>query len=159
MAKQFAKVKGRGTVWSSAERGIEIAKNHRDDAKLNLGSSRDIALLRGMARASDIAGNSMLIVESGVRGYKVFDEYRNGGDWMRKATMESSGLALGFIGAARSAALVAETAVAIGLTATPLGWVVMLGVGIAASYFVGTSLDKFAQWGTSSIYDRHFNDW
>ncbi|MDH2432625.1 hypothetical protein QCD60_08600 [Pokkaliibacter sp. MBI-7] len=159
LEKHFAKVKGRGTIWSSADRGIDIAKSHRDDTKLNLSGSRDIALLRGLARASNIAGNSMLVLEVGARGKKVVDQYRQGGDWMRTATVQSTGLALGFLGGALGAGLAADAAVAIGLAATPLGWVMVLGVGIAAAYFAASALDTGGQWASSSIYDRRFNSW
>lgn len=159
LEKHFAKVKGRGTIWSSADRGIEIAKSHRDDTKLNLSGSRDIALLRGLARASDIVGNSMLVLEVGARGKKVVDQYRQGGDWMRTATVQSTGLAASVMGGYFGAGMATEAAIAIGLAATPLGWVMVLGVGIAAAYFAGSFMDQAGQWFSSSIYDRRLNSW
>ncbi|MDH2432620.1 hypothetical protein QCD60_08575 [Pokkaliibacter sp. MBI-7] len=60
------------------------------------------------------------------------DENGRGGDGMRTATVQSTGLAASVVGGYFGAGMATEAAIAIGLAATPLGWVMVLG--IAAAY-------------------------
>ncbi|MDH2432622.1 hypothetical protein QCD60_08585 [Pokkaliibacter sp. MBI-7] len=89
------------------------------------------------------------------------DENGRGGDGMRTATVQTTGLATGVVGGYVGATLASNAAVAIGLAATPLGWVLVLGVGIAAAYFAGAGFDWAGQKLSSSIYDRTgiFSGW
>lgn len=94
------------------------------------------------------------MLDAGARVNHVYGTYQNGGNWMREASIEATGF--GFGGAV---GLVTGKSVVLGLTAlglglTPVGWVVLIGVGLAAGATAGYVGDKWAKNAAASVWDR-----
>lgn len=42
----------------------------------------------------------------------------------------------------------------IGLGATPVGWVVIIGTGVVAGYSAATKMDRFGKWLANLVWNR-----
>ncbi|GGB21729.1 hypothetical protein GCM10007414_38920 [Agarivorans gilvus] len=66
--------------------------------------------------------------------------------------MQTAGLSMGFLAGAAAAKAVTAAAISLGLTTTPVGWVIAIGIG--ATYLAASTMDSFGQKVAESIYDR-----
>ncbi|UPW19364.1 hypothetical protein M0C34_03545 [Agarivorans sp. TSD2052] len=80
--------------------------------------------------------------------------FEQGKDWQKTAVVQTTGVSVGFLAGVATAKVVTSAAITIGLTATPIGWVIAIGLGIGATYLAATQADKWAQYVTSKLYDR-----
>ncbi|WP_282167280.1 hypothetical protein [Shewanella japonica] len=147
------KANKRGNIWSSAERGSNIARSSRNTSRLRLTSLSGIRSIRGLEMASDIAGKGIIALDAGIRADSVYNDYKAGKDWQRSAVVETTGFGAGtaaglYVGA-KTVALGTGIALALG----PVGWVILIGVGIGAGYAAGKTGDYVGQWFSGQVYD------
>ena len=64
----------------------------------------------------------------------VHADYKAGKDWQRTAVTETVGFGLGTAAGVIAGAAVTKAALGIALLSTPVGWVFVIGAGIAAGY-------------------------
>ena len=81
-------------------------------------------------------------------------DFEQGKDWQKTAVVQTAGLSMGFLAGAAAAKAVTAAVITIGLTATPVGWVIAIGIGIGATYLAASTMDSFGQKVAESIYDR-----
>ncbi len=147
------KANKRGNIWSSAQRGSDIARSSRDISRLKLTSLSGIRSIRGLEMASDIAGKGLIALDAGIRADSVYNDYKAGNDWQRSAVVETTGFgfgtAAGLAVGAKTVALGAGIALALG----PVGWVILIGVGIGAGYGAGKIGDFIGKEGAGFMYD------
>ncbi|WP_018913840.1 hypothetical protein [Thiomonas sp. FB-6] len=135
-----------------------VRKEHKV-ARLDVGSQIEAHGLVDMSRHTRLVGRTMVIVDLGLRTDEVFEAYESGDDWQRKAFVETAGFAAS-VTAGRLLTAAALGTIEVMLAATPVGWVVILGVGLAATATVvaGSSIADY--WGkqfAQSIYGPSTN--
>jgi hypothetical protein len=156
--KKFVKAvevgKNRGGPLTSAERGITLATRGRKHRRLNVANSAQASRLAKLATATRYAGNGLIVLDAGIRVTRVRRTYESGGDWQRQAVLETTGF-----GAGGAAGLLVGNGVvagltALGLAATPVGWVVMISLAAAAGFGAAYYADNKGQKVARIIYER-----
>lgn len=107
-----------------------------------------------LARNVRFAGHGMVVLDAGVRVNGVYTTYQSGGNWMREASIEATGFGLGGAAGLATGKAVVVGLTAIGLGLTPVGWVVIIGAGIAAGATVGFYVDKRGKTFAANTWDR-----
>ncbi|WP_024460764.1 hypothetical protein [Marinimicrobium sp. LS-A18] len=143
----------RGHILNNADRGITLARHHRR-SKLSIDNVAQVQRLDRLARGVRFAGNGVLVLDAGMRLHGVHESYQRNENWQRELALEATAFGAGgaaglYVGKATIGALTM-----VGLGATPLGWVVMIGAGVAAGYYAGSQGTGFGRWFASIIFDR-----
>ncbi|GAD03600.1 hypothetical protein [Agarivorans albus] len=160
LIKATAKVKARkGTVFTNPQRAIDKAKGNRTDASIKLSNAKELKNLKHMSTGLKLGGNILLAADVADRGQKVKADFDQGKDWGKTASVQAAGLsaavitgsvvAKGVISGAGAAAL------SIGLTMTPVGWAIVVCIGIGAAYVAATKADEVAQREVKNLYERN----
>lgn len=147
------KASKRGNIWSSAQRATNIARSGRDMSRLQLTSLSGIRSIKGLEMASDIAGKGIIILDAGIRTDNVYNNYKAGRDWQRSAVIETTSFGLSTAAGLYVGAEVVAAGVGIALAMGPIGWVILIGVGIGAGYTAGKIIDSFGKSTSGFIYD------
>ncbi|NRQ42423.1 hypothetical protein HRH59_07540 [Rheinheimera sp. YQF-2] len=155
---------------ASANRGTNIAMSGRLNqstvAKLEVTKSTDVKTLRNMSRRATYLGNSVILIDAGLRAYSVADAKQQGQDYHRVAVQEITGFGASTAAGAYTAQIAfastaaAMTKVGIALGWTPAGWVILAGAGLtalAAGYYSAKYVNSAAKTGAGVIYDRSAN--
>lgn len=143
--------KNRGNALSSADRGLTLAQRHKGRG-LNVASNTQALQLARLANRINFVGKTMIMVDAGRRINGVHNTYKSGGNWQREASIQATGF-----GAGGTAGLVAGKGIVLGLTAiglglTPVGWVVVIGAGIAGGFSAGYFFDYLGRTLASNIW-------
>ena len=85
----------RGTIMTSAERAIGMAKGVRTFQPLNITNDTQFGKVLTFAKAANYAGKGALIVDAGMRVDGVLSDRAAGRDWQRRAVTETTGFGLG----------------------------------------------------------------
>ncbi|MGY5450586.1 hypothetical protein ACVFI8_06525 [Agarivorans sp. MS3-6] len=160
LVKATAKVKARkGTVFNNPQRAINKAKGNRTDAPIRLSSAKELKNLKYMANGLKLGGNILLAVDVADRGQKVKADFEQGKDWGKTATVQAAGLSAAVItGSVVAKGVIsgaAAAALSIGLTMTPVGWAIVVCIGIGAAYVAATKADEVAQREVKNLYERN----
>jgi hypothetical protein len=123
------------TLMSDRRQMPELVRKPNSVAQLNVGSYIEANRLVQLSRNTRIVGRTVVIVDLGLRADEVFEAYEAGEDWQRKAVVESAGFSAG-VYAGTLLTRTALTALGVILAPTPVGWVLLLGTGLAAVGFV-----------------------
>src|SRR5690606_15499544 len=110
--------------------------------------------LERLVRNVRYTGNGMVLLDAGVRANHVYSTYQNGGNWMREASIEATGFGVGGVVGLGTGKAVVLGLTAIGLGLTPVGWLVVIGVGIAAGASAGYLGDRYAKSVAANVWDR-----
>lgn len=146
--------KNRGGPLTSAERGVTLATRGRKHRRLYVANTTQATKLAQLATATRYTGSGLIYLDAGLRVQKVHGVYKSGGDWQRQAVLETTGFGTGgFAGLVAGKAVISGMTV-LGLAATPVGWVVMIGVAAAAGFGAGYIGDRLGKSGADFIYDR-----
>ncbi|WDE03698.1 hypothetical protein SG34_020265 [Thalassomonas viridans] len=148
-----AKASGRGTVWSSSERGINIAKSARNVKSLDLSSTRSFEIIKRFEKIARRGGKGIILFDAGFRADDVYDDYVAGEDWQRRAVVETAGFGLSTAAGAWVGSAVTTTAVSILMVSTPLGWAFVIGAGLTAGYAAAKTGDWVGKGLAGNIYD------
>lgn len=144
----------RGTIMTNSDRAIGMAKGAKTYQPLNITNSAQFSKVLNFSKVANYAGKGALIFDAGIRVKGVIADKVAGRDWQRKAVMEATGFGLGgAVGAFTGSAIISST-IGIALMATPVGWVFVIGTGVAAGYFVAKKADSFGKGVAGAIYDR-----
>lgn len=144
--------KNRGNALASAERGITLAQ--RRGRGINVASNAQAIQIANLAKGVSYMGKGFVGLDAGIRIHGVHNTYKQGGNWQREASIQATGF--GFGGAA---GMVTGKAVVAGLTTlglglTPVGWVVLIGIGVAAGFGAAYTVDGASKRFTASLWDR-----
>lgn len=149
--------KNRGSALTSADRGLTLARR-RHGRGLWVADLAEAIRLEKLAKGIRYVGNKMVAIDAGSRIYGVTQTYRNGGDWMREASVEMTGFgaggAAGMVVGKATVSGAALGAAALGLAITPVGWCIIIGVGVAAGFGAGYALDHAGKSLASGILNR-----
>lgn len=150
------KVKSRrGTALTNVERGIHQAKSARTAAPIQISNSMELNRLRNLSTGLKYGGKLLIANDLYGRSKKVVKDYINGNDWERTALVQSSGFAAGYYAGDIAAATVTRAAITIGLSSTPIGWVIAICIGAAVTYYVATKADQRVRNAIASKYDKY----
>jgi hypothetical protein len=151
--KYMAKANKRGNAWTSAERGINQAKSARTSKPIQLSSMKEFNLISKFERTANWGGKGIILLDAGLRVNKVREDYNAGKDWQRTAVTETVGFGFGTAAGVIAGSAVTKAALGIALLSTPVGWVFVIGAGIAAGYLVGKQVDQRSKDVVGQIYD------
>ncbi|WP_432460905.1 hypothetical protein [Agarivorans sp. QJM3NY_25] len=155
LTKATSVVKARkGTVLNNATRGINKAKSARTDAPIRVTNVKELQSLKRMSLGLKGAGHLLLGYDIYRRGKIVQADFEQGKDWQKTAVVQTAGLSMGFLAGAAAAKAVTAAAITIGLTSTPVGWVIAIGIGIGATYLAATTFDGIGQKVATQVYER-----
>lgn len=150
----------RGTVWTDPQRAINIATSGRSSAPIQLTNTADARAIVRFAGGLKHAGSGIVVIDAGVRTTNVISDYKAGKDWQRRAAIETAALGASTAAAATAAnAAIAATTIVLG--ATPVGWVIAIGIGIGAAYLASKYTNDVVTQQTADLYDRKgwFSGW
>lgn len=154
--KQLARHPGknRGNAINSVQRGITLAER-RAGRNLYVANAAEAKQLNRLARNIRFAGNSLIMLDAVSRVRNVYDTHHSGGNWQREASIEATAFGLaGAAGIATGKAVIAGLTF-IGLGLTPVGWVVLIGVGVAAGAAAAMQADKYGKQLATDLWNRH----
>ncbi|UPW19362.1 hypothetical protein M0C34_03535 [Agarivorans sp. TSD2052] len=155
LSKATAVVKARkGTALNNATRGINKAKSARTDAPIRVTNVKELQSLKRMSLGLKAGGNILLGYDVYARGKMVQADFEQGKDWGKTAVVQTSGLAAGIIAGTITANAMTTAAITIGLTATPVGWVIAICIGIGATYLATKTFDGIGQKMATQVYER-----
>jgi len=144
--------RNRGTALTSAERGITLTSRRRGRG-LYVAHQGHAVQLTGFAKAVSRVGKGAIMLDAGLRVRNVKKTHGHGDNWQREAAIQTTGFGFGGAAALSAGKAVAGGMVSIGLAATPAGWVVMIGVGVAVGFGTGYIGDRFGRGVASSVWD------
>jgi hypothetical protein len=155
--KYFSKAGSRGSVWTRAERGINLAKSSRNFQPISLSSTKELRMIKNLTRRASRTGVVGLVVDAGFRANSVYDEFQSGENWQKSAAIEttsfaSAGLGAVYIGGA--GASIAGAVLGVTLAATPVGWVIIIGAGLAAGFAGAMIGDKIGRKASTYLYNN-----
>ena len=150
--------KNRGSALSSAQRGINVA-SRRKYRQLNIQNGQQAIQLAKLTKGINFAGNGLIALDAGLRANTVRNSYINKQDWQRELAVQTTGFgaggAAGLAAGRLTASALAAGAVAIGLSVTPIGWVIIIGAALTVGYIAANEVDKAAQKAAGNIYDKN----
>jgi hypothetical protein len=143
----------RGTIMTSSERAIGMAKGVKTYQPLNITNGAQFGKVLTFAKAANYVGKGALILDAGFRVQGVSADKAAGRDWQRRAVMETTGFGLGAAAGAFVGGGIIASTLGVALMATPVGWVLVIGVGITAGYFAAKGFDSIGQIAAGYAYD------
>jgi len=150
----------RGNIWSNTDRANNIARSSRNTSRLQLSSLSGIRSIRGLEFPSDIAGKGMIALDAGIRMDNVYMDYKAGKNWQRTAAIEATGFGFGTAAGIYVGTQVIAAGLGIALAATPIGWVILIGVGIGTGYAAGKLVDTAGKKLAAEVYNvSSSSDW
>jgi len=143
----------RGSVLSSADRGIGLAKGARTFKPIQFNSTMAFNTLRKFESGANILGKGLILIDAGVRVGNVHTDYLSGNDWQRRAVVETTGFGFGTAAGLAVGAEVIAAGLGIAMLATPVGWVFIIGSAIAVGYMASKVGDAGGKWAAGALYD------
>ncbi len=122
----------RGTPLTSAQRAINIARDSRSIAKLQVANQAQANNLVKFTKHTKLLGNGLAVIDFGSRVGNIHTTYKAGGNWEREMFVESSSFAAS-AGAGIFAVNAGTAVLGLVLVATPVGWVGLVVGGIAVA--------------------------
>ncbi len=156
ISKRLASARARkANIWNHADRGINFAKDSRTTKPIQISSARELRTLNKFAGATKLAGNGLLLLDVHSRASGVRNTFESGGNWEKQALQETVGFSAGFAAGSAVVPTAYAAGVAIALAFTPIGWAVVIGVGVAATaaLVVGGTVDFIGKGVTGAVYD------
>lgn len=147
--------KNRGNALTSAERGITLA-SRRKGRGLHVADQGGAVRIGGFAKAIKFVGNGAIVLDAGIRAHGVYTTYQQGGNWQRQAVVQATGFGLGGAVGLYVGEAVVGSLVAVGLAATPLGWLVVMGAGVAVGLGAANAADFVGGKVAESVWDRNW---
>ena len=144
--------KNRGNALASADRGIALAQ--RRGRGINVASNTQALQISRLASSVSYTGKGLIALDAGIRINGVHNTYKNGGNWQREAAIQTAGFGAGTAAGLAIGKGVIAGLTMIGLGLTPVGWVVLIGVGVSAGFGAAYISDGIAQKGASWLYDK-----
>ncbi|WP_151173969.1 hypothetical protein [Pseudoalteromonas ruthenica] len=147
------KASKRGTIWSNPNRGINIAKSTRHSANLNIKTTKEFQKIKRLEQSAKWLGNTMILLDGGLRANKVYEDYENGKDWHRTLATEMTAFGVSTAFGIGIATVVTNTLSAT-LMLTPYGWVIALGIGLYLGFQASVLGNKYGKKLSEHVYDR-----
>lgn len=144
--------KNRGNALSGADRGITLAQ--RRGRGINVANNAQATQIATLAKGISYAGKGMVALDAGIRVNHVHNTYQQGGNWQREAAIQATGFGLGGIAGIKVTGAVITGLTTIGLGLTPIGWVVLIGVGVTAGFTAAYAADTWGKNFTANLWDR-----
>ena len=131
----------RGAVYTSPKRAIGVAASGRSPGQIILVTDlTELKRALNVAGAAKFVGNGLVALDVVNRGTNIINAYaKNDGSGYRTQFKESTVFAASGIAGLGIAAL--ADGLVVGLAMGPVGWAIVIGIGIAASIYVGVNVD------------------
>lgn len=149
--------KNRGTPLTSADRGITLARQG-GRRRINVQNVVEASRVGRLGQAITHVGRGAVALDIGLRYRRVRGAYQSDADWLRQASQEMTGFGFAGIagyGVGKGTVIAAGSGLALlGISVTPVGWVLLLGAGATAGLAAGWGGDRFGRWLSGSIWSR-----
>ncbi|WP_018694579.1 hypothetical protein [Algicola sagamiensis] len=144
--------KKRGTIWSSADRGKNLARSSKTATKIELSKTDELQKLAKLGKAAEVLGKGALVLDAGLRVNNVLKDKEAGKDWQKTAVKETVGFAAGAgLGILAGTAVVAAGAF---LAVTPVGWFVVIAGSLAVGFAASKIGDAGGKWAAEKAYEK-----
>jgi hypothetical protein len=143
----------KGTVYTNAQRGIDIAKSGRTIKPIQFTSTSAFQNLRAFEAGANFLGKSLIMLDAGVRAGNVHVDYLSGKNWQKRAAVEATGFGTSAVFGIAAGTAAIKAGLGIALLATPLGWVLIIGASIAVGIVAAKSGDIAGKWAANQAYD------
>jgi hypothetical protein len=156
LSRYAPKAGSKGNVWTNVQRGVNQAKSARSYKPIQLNSSQTYKQVGRLASKAKWTGYGALVVDAGFRAEDVYGQYKAGDNWQKSAAVESTAFAVEVMGGAAAgsvATTVVATALGVALAATPVGWVIIVGAGLAAGYAGAVMGDSAGRYAANKVYE------
>jgi hypothetical protein len=159
MATNARRAKSRGarkdTPLTSVKRGLNIARDSRDDAKLYITDDYEVTKLLHFFRYARYLGNGIAVIDFGSSIGSIRNTYKAGGNWERDMFIESSSFVASAV-AADAASYAAAEALGLVLMATPVGWVglVVGGIAVLGATAFAVGVGNLTRHNAGAWYDK-----
>ena len=147
----------KGTVYTNAQRGIDIAKSGRTIKPIQFTSTTAFQNLRSFETGANFLGKSLIMLDAGVRAGDVHVDYLSGKNWQKRAAVEMTGFGFGTAAGLATGAAVVEAGLGIALLATPVGWVIIIGASLTFGIVAAKGGDWFGKGLSEYLYDNSSN--
>jgi hypothetical protein len=142
----------RGTPMTNAQRAINIAKSSRTTRSLQVADLQQARNLAKFANGLQRVGKGLVVLDVASRVGTVLDAKDKGQNWQKLAAQETTGMSLG-IAAGSIASTVVIGSLTIALAATPVGWVIAIGVGLTVGVAAGMAGNSVGKGLSGMVYD------
>lgn len=132
--------KNRGYALTSAERGLTLARRRRVQG-LYVSNAYGASWLAKFAQAGRFVGRGAVGLDLGLHAAAVRSTQHQGGDWLREASMQTTGFGLGGAAGLLAGQSTVAAMTSIGLIAGPIGWVAVIGIGTVAGLGIAHGAD------------------
>ena len=140
---------------SNEQRLADLVRHTRKASRLDVASLVESGQLGRVARRAKYFGKGFMALDFGSRVHDVQAEYESGGDWRRKAFIESTSFAVTALVGAGATSVGADVLLLL-VAATPAGWALIVGglATAAAIASISSGTDSLAHSGFSWAYDQ-----
>lgn len=132
---------------TSSKKIISLAEKPTFSRRLDIATNQEAINLQKLVKASKVLGPGLIAVDAGMRINTVHDIYKQGGEWEKELTKQTSGLVAGAAVGLGVGSIVGASLTGIALLSNPVGWVIIIGVGVgagtASSIFVDNKTQNF----------------
>lgn len=144
--------KNRGNALSGAGRGITLAQ--RRGRGINVASTTQALQISRLSSGIAYTGKGLIALDAGIRINGVHNTYKQGGNWKREAAIQTGGFVSGTTAGIITGKAVVAGLTAIGLGLTPVGWVVLIGIGIAVGFGAAYAADNVGKDFVAGLWDK-----
>ncbi len=139
---------------SDEQRLADLVRHTRKASRLDVASLVESGLLARLGQGAKYLGKGFMALDLGNRVHDIQVEYDSGGDWGRKAFVESAGFAAATVAGAAATSAGAQMLIVVS-AATPAGWALIVGGLTIAAAIAATSIaaDSLARAWTEDAYD------
>ena len=145
----------RGSALTSSKRALNIARDSRSVASLNVTNQTQAHNLVKFAKHAKLLGNGLAVIDFGSRVGGIHNTYKEGGNWEREMFVESAS----FASSAMMGTVIVNAGLGLLLVATPVGWVGLIVGGIAVAGIAAASIktNSLVKKNSGGIYDNIMN--
>lgn len=139
---------------TSSKKIISLAEKPTFSRRLDIATNQEAINLQKLVKASKVLGPGLIAVDAGMRINTVHDIYKQGGEWEKELTKQTSGLVAGAAVGLGVGSIVGASLTGIALLSNPVGWVIIIGVGIGAGTASSIFVDNKTQNVVSELWEK-----
>lgn len=139
---------------TSPKKIISLAEKPTFSRRLEIASNQEAINVQKLVNASKVLGPGLIAIDAGMRANTVHDIYKQGGEWEKELAKQTSGLVAGAAVGLGVGSIVGASLTGIALLSNPVGWVIIIGVGIGAGTASSIFVDNKAQNFVGELWER-----
>ena len=139
---------------ASSKKIISLAEKPMFSRRLDIATNQEAINLQKLVKASKVLGPGLIAVDAGMRINTVHDIYKQGGEWEKELTKQTSGLVAGTAVGLGVGSIVGASLTGIALLSNPVGWVIIIGFGVGAGTASSILVDNKTQNFVGELWEK-----